>query len=91
MFITNTLLGITFLTFSLVFGNVVRHGLSTITCTYNTFWHYHIHCYAFAGKPFSKQLYNSANAEPKSTIFWNVNLGIVSCSFSSLKLLAEYS
>ena len=36
--------------------------------------------YAFAGKPFLKQLYMQI-AEPRSTIVWNVNFGILSCNF----------
>ena len=48
--------------------------------TFNAIWHNRIHCYAFAGKPFLKQLYMQI-AEPKSTIVWNVNFGILSCSF----------
>ena len=54
-----------------------RHGLSTIT--YNTFWHYGIYSYTFAGRPFSKQLYMQM-----------LNIGWISSTEKCMKILVDF-
>lgn len=64
MFINNTLLDFIFSTLLLMFGNVVRHGLFTITCNYFlALSHTQLR---FCRKTFLKTAVY-ANAEPKST------------------------